>query len=64
MINAIIKLSTKLKQSFENFTKFNEDALSLQNNWHLVWLKSLEWQCRLEQELNKKKKVTIFSIRK
>lgn len=59
MINAVIKLSTKLKQSFDDYNKFYEDALILQNKWHLIWLKSLEWQCRLEQELNKKKKVKI-----
>jgi hypothetical protein len=61
-INSVLKLSTKLKQSSVDCTKFYENGLFLQNRWHCLWLKSLEWQCRLEQELARKKKVNIKII--
>ncbi len=60
MINAVVKLSSKLKQSFLGLETYHETCLDLQNKWHLIWLKSLEWQCRLEQELNKKRKVSVY----
>jgi hypothetical protein len=62
IINSVLKLSTKLKQSYIDCGKFNETGLYLQNKWHCVWLMSLEWQCRLEQELSRKKKVSSFNI--
>jgi len=60
IINSVLKLSTKLKQSYIDCSKLNETGLYLQNKWHCVWLMSLEWQCRLEQELSRKKKVRMF----
>ena len=61
IINSVLKLSNKLKQSCTDCSHFYETGLYLQNRWHCLWLKSLEWQCRLEQELaRKKKKVNTF----
>ena len=63
IINSVLKLSTKLKhQSFIACNKFTETGLYLQNKWHCVWLMSLEWQCRLEQELSRKKKVSFSNL--
>ena len=58
IINSVLKLSNKLKQSCADCTHFYDTGLYLQNRWHCLWLKSLEWQCRLEQELSRKKKVS------
>jgi hypothetical protein len=57
IINSALKLSTKLKQTCIDCNQIHENGLTLQNRWHCLWLKSLEWQCRLEQELIRKKKV-------
>lgn len=57
IINSVLKLSNKLKQSCTDCSHFYDTGIYLQNRWHCLWLKSLEWQCRLEQELARKKKV-------
>ncbi|CAF0893673.1 unnamed protein product, partial [Brachionus calyciflorus] len=61
IINSVLKLSSKLKQAYVDYLKFYENGLYLQNKWHCLWLKSLEWQCRLEQEINRLKKATLSS---
>ncbi len=63
IINSVLKLSNKLKQSCIDCSHFYDTGICLQNRWHCLWLKSLEWQCRLEQELLRKKKVnTVFLV--
>ena len=56
IINAVLKLSTKLKHTCSDCNRFHESGLHLQNRWHCLWLRSLEWQCRLEQELARRHK--------
>ena len=37
-------------------------ALNLQRRWHGIWLHSLEWQCRLEEALTRRKVSTLSSL--
>ncbi|KAL5009385.1 hypothetical protein ScPMuIL_014966 [Solemya velum] len=61
VVSAILKLSEKLGNDAGTFTIPEEHdspadtALALQKRWHSVWLCSLEWQCRLEDVIIKKK---------
>lgn len=61
IINSVLKLSSKLKQIYIDFSKFYENGLFLQNRWHCLWIKSLEWQFRLEQEIARRKKANKAS---
>jgi hypothetical protein len=54
IINAVLKLSSKLKQICSDYKIFTDIGTGLQDRWHCLWLKSLEWQCRLEQEFTRK----------
>jgi len=56
-------LTTRIKQLSTDYNKFHELAVCLQEKWHFLWLQSLEWQCRLEEELAKEHKhVSIIYI--
>ncbi|RNA25322.1 nesprin-1 [Brachionus plicatilis] len=60
IINSVLKLSTKLNQEHNENATLYENGMYLQNRWHCLWLKSLEWQCRLEQEINRIKKLYLI----
>jgi hypothetical protein len=61
IVSAVLKLcerlhSAKLDVSFENECKgLRIVAINLERRWHAIWLQSLEWQCRLEEAINKRK---------
>ncbi|XP_050406515.2 uncharacterized protein LOC126821926 isoform X2 [Patella vulgata] len=61
VVSAVLKLSGRLENEFESDSETDDGesrqlvAVNLERRWHGIWLLSLEWQCRLEEALNKKK---------
>ncbi|XP_067682789.1 nuclear migration protein unc-83-like isoform X1 [Haliotis asinina] len=66
VVSAVVKLSQRINndESFNGDIDTDDDhctpissrtATGLERRWHGVWLQSLEWQCRLEEELNNPK---------
>lgn len=62
IINSVLKLSEKIKQISIDYSHFYDSGISLQERWHCLWLKSLEWQCRLEQKKKVSLKQFLFSF--
>ncbi|ESP01616.1 hypothetical protein LOTGIDRAFT_172560 [Lottia gigantea] len=61
VVSAVLKLSGRLENEFVSDSETDDGesrqlvAVNLERRWHGIWLLSLEWQCRLEEVLNKKK---------
>ena len=65
IVSAVLKLSERLEHVRASCTSGSDCdslqlvALNLERRWHGIWLQSLEWQCRLEEAINRRK-VSIF----
>ncbi|KAL3873508.1 hypothetical protein ACJMK2_036617 [Sinanodonta woodiana] len=61
IVSAVLKLSERLQKDDDAFEREAQrdsvelSALNLERRWHTIWLKSLEWQCRLEDAINRRK---------
>ncbi|XP_059174677.1 uncharacterized protein LOC131954875 isoform X2 [Physella acuta] len=60
IVNAVLKLSERLELDSKACGTRGHDslqtvALNLERRWHGIWLQSLEWQCRLEGAITKRK---------
>ncbi|XP_052767291.1 uncharacterized protein LOC128208037 [Mya arenaria] len=56
VISAVLKLSDHLQENgLEPGDLHETSAHSLERRWHGLWLQSLEWQCRLEDAIARKK---------
>ncbi|CAG5119700.1 unnamed protein product, partial [Candidula unifasciata] len=61
IVNAVLKLSDRLKHDSQASRHERERespqlvALNLERRWHGIWLQSLEWQCRLEEAISRRK---------
>lgn len=60
IVSAVLKLSERLENDRLTCSCDPEEslqlvALNLQKRWHGIWLQSLEWQCRLEEAINRRK---------
>ncbi|GFO03813.1 A kinase (PRKA) anchor protein 6 [Plakobranchus ocellatus] len=67
IVNAVLKLSERLAAQGSHSggkpglkEEREQDclqlvALNLQRRWHGIWIQSLEWQCRLEDALTRRK---------
>ena len=65
--NAVLKLSERLDKASGAVGEESREresvalvALNLERRWHGIWLHSLEWQCRLEEALHRRK--GIYSV--
>lgn len=61
VISAVLKLSDHLHDNNLDHEALETAAHSLERRWHGIWLQSLEWQCRLEDALSRKKVQEILS---
>ena len=62
IVSAVLKLSERLEHVRTSSCTSSSDceslqlvALNLERRWHGIWLQSLEWQCRLEEAINRRK---------
>lgn len=61
IVSAVLKLSERLENDRLTCSCDTDKeslqlvALNLQKRWHGIWLQSLEWQCRLEEAINRRK---------
>ena len=61
IVSAVLKLSERLEHLRASCTSSSDCeslqlvALNLERRWHGIWLQSLEWQCRLEEAINRRK---------
>ncbi|CAL1528424.1 unnamed protein product [Lymnaea stagnalis] len=65
IVNAVLKLSQRLEHHSPaggTESSLQQVALNLERRWHGIWLQSLEWQCRLEGAISRRKGVTQSSF--
>lgn len=61
IVSAVLKLSERLEHvraacpTPRDCESLQLVALNLERRWHGIWLQSLEWQCRLEEAINRRK---------
>ncbi|KAL8613807.1 hypothetical protein ACOMHN_029664 [Nucella lapillus] len=63
IVSAVLKVSERLEReascphnpSDPDPQSLQLVALTLERRWHGIWLQSLEWQCRLEEAINRRK---------
>ena len=55
VVSAVLKLSDNLHDNSLDHEALQTAAHNLEQRWHGIWLQSLEWQCRLEDALSRKK---------
>ncbi|XP_053408387.1 uncharacterized protein LOC123564827 [Mercenaria mercenaria] len=55
VISAVLKLSDQLHDNNLDDDFLESAAHNLERRWHGIWLQSLEWQCRLEDAISRKK---------
>ncbi|XP_064623681.1 uncharacterized protein LOC135485513 isoform X2 [Lineus longissimus] len=67
IVSAVLKLCERLHSEKQDCQKGSSNeceglriiAINLERRWHAIWLQSLEWQCRLEEAINKRKNPNI-----
>ena len=67
IVSAVLKLCERLQS--DNRACANEGekdslqlvAINLERRWHAIWLQSLEWQCRLEEAIGRRKVSSFIS---
>lgn len=62
IVSAVLKLSERLHDSQDDLDLPARTAHNIERRWHEVWLQSLEWQCRLEDAISKKKGIFNSSL--
>ncbi|XP_076464903.1 uncharacterized protein LOC143296731 [Babylonia areolata] len=60
IVSAVLKLSERVEReasctNASDCQSLQLVALTLERRWHGIWLQSLEWQCRLEEAINRRK---------
>ncbi|KAK7507093.1 hypothetical protein BaRGS_00001944 [Batillaria attramentaria] len=61
IVSAVLKLSERLEHvraacpTEADCESLQLVAINLEKRWHGIWLQSLEWQCRLEEAINRRK---------
>ncbi|XP_052272176.1 uncharacterized protein LOC127872805 isoform X2 [Dreissena polymorpha] len=55
VISAVLKLSDHLHDNGVEHGVLETSSRNLERRWHGIWLQSLEWQCRLEDAISRRK---------